>query len=122
MKKVLVFALVLALAVGGKTEKLPYGHRGANQPVRDLKGTRTYITSQNHGYEVDKETLPANASLRFVNRNDGSCEGVDYLDMPVFSVQFQPAMTGGIHGGAKIGTHTLFDRFTALMGGNKECR
>lgn len=113
---------LIALSQGAQTRKLPYGHRGGNQPIEDVKTGACGITSQNHGYEVDIETLPENASLRYINRNDGSCEGVDYLDMPVFSVQFQPAMTGGIHNGAKIGTHTLFDRFTALMGGNKECR
>ena len=113
---------LIAESQGAKTRKLPYGHRGGNQPIEDIKTGVCGITSQNHGYEVDKDSLPENASLRYINRNDGSCEGVDYLDMPVFSVQFQPALTGGIAGGAKIGTHTLFDRFIALMGGNKECR
>lgn len=113
---------LIAMSQGAEVRKLAYGHRGGNQPIEDVKTGTCAITSQNHGYEVDKETLPAGASLRYINRNDGSCEGIDYLDMPVFSVQFQPALTGGIHNGAKIGTHTLFDRFTALMGGNKECR
>ena len=113
---------LIAVSQGAESRKLPYGHRGGNQPIEDVKTGTCAITSQNHGYEVVADSLPANASLRYVNRNDGSCEGVDYLDMPVFSVQFQPALTGGIHNGAKIGTHTLFDRFTALMGGNKECR
>ncbi|MBQ8200305.1 MAG: glutamine-hydrolyzing carbamoyl-phosphate synthase small subunit [Clostridia bacterium] len=113
---------LLAMSQGAEICKLTSGHRGGNQPIEDVKTGACYITSQNHGYEVDRESLPENASLRYVNRNDGSCEGIDYLDMPVFSVQFQPALTGGLFGGAKIGTHTLFDRFTALMGGNKECR
>lgn len=117
---------LLAMSQGADTAKLPFGHRGGNQPIEDVKTGLCYITSQNHGYEVDKETLPANASLRFVNRNDGSCEGIDYMDMPAFSVQFQPAMTGGLYqagnAASKIGTHFLFDRFIALMGGNKECR
>lgn len=117
---------LLAMSQGAETAKLPYGHRGGNQPIADLKTGLCYITSQNHGYEVDKDTLPANASLRFVNRNDGSCEGIDYMDMPAFSVQFQPAATGGLYQASnvasKIGTHFLFDRFIALMGGNKECR
>ncbi len=117
---------LLAMSQGAAMAKLPYGHRGGNQPIEDVKTGACYITSQNHGYEVDKETLPANASLRFVNRNDGSCEGIDYMDMPAFSVQFQPAMTGGLtqasNVASKIGTHFLFDRFIALMGGNKECR
>jgi len=113
---------LIALSQGAEICKLHSGHRGGNQPIEDVKNGTCGITSQNHGYEVDKDSLPQNASLRYINRNDGSCEGIDYLDMPVFSVQFQPALTGGIAGGAKIGTHTLFDRFTALMGGNKECR
>lgn len=114
---------LLAISQGAETAKLPYGHRGGNQPIEDLKTGSCYITSQNHGYEVSKDTLPANASLRFINRNDGSCEGVDYMDMPAFSVQFQPALTGGRNpAGASLGTQFLFDRFIALMGGNKECR
>lgn len=113
---------LLALSQGAKTRKLMFGHRGGNQPIQDVKTGACNVTSQNHGYEVDRETLPANASLRYINRNDGSCEGIDYLDMPVFTVQFQPALTGGLNNGAQIGTHTLFDRFIALMGGNKECR
>ncbi len=117
---------LLAMSQGADTKKLPYGHRGGNQPIEDVKTGACYITSQNHGYEVDKETLPADASLRYVNRNDGSCEGVDYMDMPAFSVQFQPAVTGGLYQAgnvaSKIGTHFLFDRLIALMGGNKECR
>ena len=130
-KRIPMFAIglghqLLAMSQGADTAKLPYGHRGGNQPIEDVKTGLCYITSQNHGYEVDKETLPGNASLRFVNRNDGSCEGIDYMDMPAFSVQFQPAMTGGLYQAAnvasKIGTHFLFDRFIALMGGNKECR
>lgn len=130
-KRIPVFGIglghqLLAMSQGAETVKLPYGHRGGNQPIEDVKTGSCYITSQNHGYEVDKETLPANASLRFVNRNDCSCEGIDYMDMPAFSVQFQPAATGGLYQASnvasKIGTHFLFDRFIALMGGNKECR
>lgn len=117
---------LLAVSQGAATKKLPCGHRGGNQPIEDLKTGACYITSQNHGYEVDRDMLPENASLRFVNRNDGSCEGLDYINMPAFSVQFQPAVTGGLLPGGnvanKIGTHFLFDRFIALMGGNKECR
>ena len=131
LKRIPLFAIglghqLLAVSQGADTAKLPYGHRGGNQPIEDIKTGSCYITSQNHGYEVDKATLPDNASLRFVNRNDGSCEGIDYMDMPAFSVQFQPAMTGGLlqagNLASKIGTHFLFDRFIALMGGNKECR
>ena len=108
---------LLALSQGALTVKLKYGHRGANQPARDLKTGLSYMTSQNHGYAVDCDTLPANASLRFVNGNDGTCEGLDYTDMPAFSVQFHPEAAGG-----PLDTRFLFDRFIAMMGGNKVCR
>lgn len=108
---------LLALSQGASTVKLKYGHRGANQPAKDVKTGLSYMTSQNHGFAVDASTLPANASLRFVNGNDGTCEGIDYTDMPAFSVQFHPEAAGG-----PLDTRFLFDRFIALMGGNKECR
>lgn len=108
---------LLALSQGATTAKLKYGHRGANQPAKDIKTGVCYMTSQNHGFAVDIDTLPANASLRFVNVNDGTCEGLDYSDMPAFTVQFHPEAAGG-----PLDTRFLFDRFVALMGGNKECR
>ncbi|MBE5804167.1 MAG: carbamoyl phosphate synthase small subunit [Clostridiales bacterium] len=108
---------LLALSQNGGTVKLPYGHRGGNQPVKDLRTGMNYITSQNHGYAVDNDNLPDNATLRFINCNDGTCEGLDYSDMPAFSVQFMPQISGG-----PLDTRFLFERFIALMGGNKECR
>lgn len=108
---------LLALSQNGGTVKLAYGHRGGNQPIKDLRTGTNYITTQNHGYAVDKDNLPDNATLRFINCNDGTCEGVDYSDMPAFSVQFMPAISGG-----PLDTRFLFERFIALMGGNKECR
>jgi carbamoyl-phosphate synthase small subunit len=108
---------LLALSQGATTSKLKYGHRGANQPAKDIKTGLSYMTSQNHGYAVDSATLPPTASLRFINGNDGTCEGVDYTDMPAFSVQFHPEAAGG-----PLDTRFLFDRFIALMGGNKVCR
>lgn len=108
---------LLALSQNGGTVKLKYGHRGGNQPIKDLRTGLNYITNQNHGYAVDCDNLPENAALRFINCNDGSCEGVDYSDMPAFSVQFEPQKNGG-----PLDTRFLFDRFIALMGGNKECR
>lgn len=108
---------LLALSQGASTVKLKYGHRGANQPAKDIKTGLSYMTSQNHGFAVDEKTLPANASLRFINGNDGTCEGIDYTDMLAFSVQFHPEAAGG-----PLDTRFLFDRFIALMGGNKECR
>ena len=108
---------LLALSQNGGTVKLPFGHRGGNQPIRDLRTGLNYITTQNHGYAVDNDNLPDNAALRFTNCNDGSCEGLDYSDMPAFSVQFIPQACGG-----PLDTRFLYERFIALMGGNKECR
>lgn len=106
---------LLALASGGKTGKLKYGHRGANQPARDTKTGRVYITSQNHGYAVLPDSLPDTAKMRFVNANDGTCEGVDYTDRPAFSVQFHPEASGGPRD-----TMFLFDRFMELMDQNRK--
>lgn len=104
---------LMALAAGGKTVKLKYGHRGVNQPARDLVTGRTYITSQNHGYAVVGDSLPV-GSVRFVNANDGTCEGVDYPAQNAFSVQFHPEACAGPHD-----TAFLFDRFCDLMKGEK---
>lgn len=101
---------LLALAHGAKTQKLKYGHRGANQPVIDTQSGRVYITSQNHGYYVVKETLPAQAKASYINGNDDTCEGVVYYDKPVFSVQFHPEAAGG-----PLDTAFLFDEFISLM-------
>ncbi len=102
---------LMALAVGGSTVKLKYGHRGVNQPVRDLVGGRTYITSQNHGYAVIGDSLPC-GEVRFVNANDGTCEGIDYPALRAFSVQFHPEACAGPRD-----TAFLFDRFCDLMKG-----
>ena len=104
-----------ALAQGAKTEKLKYGHRGANQPVEDTVTGRVYITSQNHGYAVVADSLPENAKMRFVNANDGTCEGVDYLDAPIFTVQFHPEACAGPQD-----TAFLFDRFLDCIEGCKK--
>lgn len=105
-----------ALAAGGRTYKLKYGHRGVNQPVRDLNGTRTYITSQNHGYAVDSDTVKRGV-ISFANANDGTCEGIDYPEYRAFTVQFHPEACAG-----PKDTGFLFDRFIHLMGGDPACR
>lgn len=102
-----------ALAAGGSTYKLKYGHRGVNQPVRDLNGVRTYITSQNHGYAVDGDTVKL-GKVRFVNANDGTCEGIDYPELKAFTVQFHPEACTG-----PKDTTFLFDQFVELMKGGR---
>ena len=102
---------LLARAAGASTYKLKYGHRGVNQPARDVCGTRTFLTSQNHGYAVVPESVKTGV-IRYVNANDGTCEGVDYPDLQAFSVQFHPEACSGPHD-----TAFLFDRFCDLMGG-----
>ena len=106
---------LFALASGAKTGKMKYGHRGANQPVKDLTTGRVYISSQNHGYEVLKETLPEGAEETFINVNDGTCEGITYHDRPAFTVQFHPEACAG-----PKDTEELFGRFLAMMKEYKE--
>lgn len=104
---------LLALAAGGKTMKLKYGHRGANQPVKNLETGRTYISSQNHGYAVCEEGLAAAGGvISFINANDGTCEGVDYPELGAFSAQFHPEACSG-----PKDTELLFDRFIKMMEG-----
>ena len=98
---------LLSLAIGAKTEKLKYGHRGVNHPVKDLDTDRTYITSQNHGYAVVGETVdPALARVRYINLNDGTVEGVEHVGKPVFTVQYHPEVCPG-----PMDTSYLFDKF-----------
>ena len=101
---------LLALALGGDTVKLKYGHRGGNQPVRDLSAGRTYITSQNHGYAVVADSLRGIGRESFRNANDGSCEGMEYPELGAFSVQFHPEAASGPRD-----TALLFDRFVEKM-------
>lgn len=102
---------LLALAHGARSEKLKYGHRGENQPVKNLETGRVYITSQNHGYAILGESLdPSKARELYRNVNDGTCEGVRYLDCPAFSTQFHPEACGG-----PLDTESLFDEFFGLM-------
>jgi len=106
---------LLALATGAKTEKLKYGHRGANQPALEIETGRVYITSQNHGYAVVNNSLKDGAKISFTNANDGTCEGVEYTNMPAFSVQFHPEASAG-----PLDTAFLFDRFLKLIEGGKK--
>ncbi len=100
---------LFALALGGQTRKMKYGHRGANQPVKELKTGRVFITSQNHGYEVVAESLKR-GELSFVNVNDGTCEGVDYPELDAFTVQFHPEACSGPRD-----ANFLFEKFIARM-------
>jgi carbamoyl-phosphate synthase small subunit len=101
---------ILALAAGADTYKLPYGHRGINQPVQDLLSRRCYITSQNHGYAVRDDSLPRDWEPWFVNTNDGTNEGIRSSHLPYFSVQFHPEGSPGPQD-----TGFLFDDFLRLV-------
>ncbi|MCM1524396.1 MAG: carbamoyl phosphate synthase small subunit [Ruminococcus sp.] len=107
---------LMALANGAKTEKLKYGHRGANQPVVDIALDRTFVTSQNHGYAVISESIPAEAGeVSHKNANDNTCEGVRYKNFPCFTVQFHPEACSG-----PKDTAYLFDEFIDMIKKNKE--
>ena len=101
---------MLALAVGAKTMKMHQGHHGANHPVKDLTTGKVEITSMNHGFAVDRATLPANAVETHVSLFDGSNCGIALKDKPVFSVQYHPEASPGPQD-----SHILFDRFLGLM-------
>ncbi|KIJ67193.1 hypothetical protein HYDPIDRAFT_180215 [Hydnomerulius pinastri MD-312] len=105
---------LLALAAGARTSKMKYGNRGHNIPCTDALSGRCYITSQNHGYQVDTETLPSGWKELFRNANDGSNEGIYYENKPFFSVQFHPESTPGPRD-----TEFLFDVFIQNI---TECR
>ncbi len=105
---------LFALAMGGRTRKMKYGHRGANQPVKRLSTGKVFITSQNHGYEVVSSSLPC-GTLSFVNGNDNSCEGMDYPEVNAVTVQFHPEACGGPND-----ANYLFDEFIARMKKEKE--
>ena len=107
---------LMALATGGDTHKMKYGHRGGNHPVKDLKTGRVYISCQNHGYVVDADSLEAKkiAKPAFVNVNDGTNEGLAYEGKNIFTVQFHPEACPGPQDSSY-----LFDRFMEMMGGTK---
>jgi carbamoyl-phosphate synthase small subunit len=101
---------ILALALGAKTYKLKFGHRGANQPVKELDSGKVDITAQNHGFAVDDKTLGKRARVTHVNLNDGTVEGLEVLDVPAYSVQYHPESSPGPHD-----ARALFGRFVRMM-------
>jgi carbamoyl-phosphate synthase small subunit len=102
---------ILGLAFGGQTYKLPFGHHGANHPVKELATGRVEVTAQNHGFAVEVASLEAaGLELTHINLNDGTTEGMRHRELPVFSVQYHPEASPGPHD-----SHYLFHRFVALM-------
>ena len=102
---------IMGLAVGAKTLKMKFGHRGANHPVQDMQSKRVMITSQNHGFAVDAATLPENARVTHVSLFDGTLQGFELTDKPAFCFQGHPEASPGPHD-----VDYLFDRFIAMMG------
>ena len=101
---------LIGLALGAKTFKLRFGHRGANQPVKDFETGRVFISSQNHGFAVDEKTLPKNVEVTQINLNDGTVEGLKHRDVPLISVQYHPEASPGPHD-----TYFFFDRFADMI-------
>ncbi len=103
---------LISLALGGTTYKMKFGHHGLNHPVTDRKTGRVFVTSQNHGFSVDPDSLPAEADVRFINANDKTVEGINHTSLPVLSVQFHPEACPG-----PFDSLWLFDEFISLMRG-----
>jgi carbamoyl-phosphate synthase small subunit len=102
---------ILALALGGKTYKLKFGHRGGNQPVLNKQTQKVEITSQNHGFAVDAESLPKDVEITHINLNDNTVEGMKHTKIPAFSVQYHPEAAAGPHDSSY-----LFGEFRKMMG------
>lgn len=108
---------LLALAMGGDTQKMKYGHRGTNHPVKELSSGRVYITSQNHGYTVIADNIK-NAEITHINWNDKTCEGLKYKNIPAFSVQFHPESNS-----SPLNMAYLYEDFITMMNNRSElCR
>ena len=101
---------LLGLALGAKTYKLKFGHRGANHPVKNEATGRVEITTQNHGFSVDAATVPAEVEVTHVSLNDQTVEGLRHRTLPAFSVQYHPEAAAGPHDSSY-----LFEEFRALM-------
>jgi carbamoyl-phosphate synthase small subunit len=101
---------ILGLALGAKTFKLKFGHRGGNQPVKDLASGRVLITAQNHGYAVDPDRLPRGLEVTQINLNDGTVEGIRHRDHPILAVQYHPEASPG-----PLDSYPLFDTFRDLV-------
>jgi carbamoyl-phosphate synthase small subunit len=105
---------ILGFAFGGSTFKLKFGHRGANQPVKDLQSGSVAITAQNHGFAVDPESLPKNVEVSHINLNDNTVEGMRHKELPIFSVQYHPEAAPGPHDASYF-----FSQFADLIEGKK---
>lgn len=101
---------VIARAFGAETYKLKFGHRGGNHPVKDLSGGRIYITAQNHGYAVDAKTLGSKLKVSQINLNDGTVEGLEHEELPIFTIQYHAEGSPG-----PMDTTFLFERFIEMM-------
>lgn len=106
---------LMALAAGADTYKLKYGHRSHNQPVVLQGSKRCFITSQNHGYAINMDTLPEEWEPLFVNANDNTCEGIKHKSKPFFASQFHPEASSG-----PTDTEFLFDDFIEMIKSNKK--
>ena len=101
---------VIARSFGADTFKLHFGHRGGNQPVKDLESGRVYVTAQNHGYAVDSEGLPAELEISHLNLNDDTVEGLRHRDLPIMTIQYHSEASPGPHD-----SEYLFDRFLKMI-------
>ena len=101
---------IIAKALGAKTFKLPFGHRGGNQPVKDIKNNRVYVTAQNHGYAVEKDNFPKELEITHINLNDDTVSGLKHKTKPIFSIQYHSEASPG-----PKDSEYIFDEFIKLI-------